>query len=152
MNKYSIDYTELEKNLTAPKAFLLKDVEHRLEKVAFNVVRFMDASEDIDGLWEIQNTDDGDVIVAKYDYDNPKMTSMSSWDVVPDARGKTMNIFYKGEPVVRLAAPEGELSAFCKNASVRLEKDTEFRALLLGEVGAAEKAELLNKFPELVGS
>jgi hypothetical protein len=150
MNKHSVDYIGLEKSLTAPKSFRLKDVEHRLEKVAFGTVRFMNPSEDIDGLWEIQNTDDGEVIIAKYDYDNPEMTSKSSWDVIPDARGKTMNVFYKGEPVVRLAAPEGEVAAICKNASVRLEKDAQFRTLLLEEVGAAEKAELLNKFPELV--
>jgi len=154
MNKYAIDYTKLEKDLSAPKVFRLKDVEHRLEKVAFGTVRFMDANEDIDGLREIQNTDDGDVIIAKYDYDEQNMTSQSSWDVIPDSRGKTMNVFYKGEPVVRLASPlDGEeLSQMCKNASFRLENDENFRSLLLDEVDTSEKAQLFNKFPELIGS
>jgi antitoxin (DNA-binding transcriptional repressor) of toxin-antitoxin stability system len=151
MDKFALDYNQLEKTLTAPKTYRLKDVEHRLEKVAFGTVRFMDSNDDIDGLWEIQNTDDGEVIIAKYDYEDPGMKTQSSWDVLPDIHGETMNIFYKGQPVVRIAAPEAgsELPNICKNASIRLEKDASFRDLLLDEMETKDKFELLNQFPEL---
>ena len=154
MDKYSIDYNQLEINLEKPKAFRYEDVKHRLEKVAFGTVRFMDANDDIDGLWEIQNTDDGDVIVAKYDYeDSQNMTSTSSWDVVPSRRGDTINIFYKGEPITAIASDKFgasvDISAICKQASIKLASDSQFKDMLLDELSGVEKARILRKYPEL---
>lgn len=162
MDKYSIDYDHLEKAVNKPKVFKYEDVKHRLQKVAFGTVRFMDANEDIDGLWEIQQTDDGDVIVAKYDY-NP-MTSESSeeegmkiessWDVVPDRRGANVYVFYKGEPVTsieaeKFAAAEEDLPAICKNAAAKLNTDSQFKDMLLSEVALEDKIRLFSRYPEL---
>lgn len=154
MDKYSVDYSQLQINLEKPKVFRYEDVKHRLEKVAFGTVRFMDVNDDIDGLWEIQNTDDGDVIVAKYDYeDSQNMTATSSWDVVPNRRGDTINIFYKGEPITAIASDkfgtDADLSAICKQASVKLASDSNFKDMLLEELSESEKARILRKYPEL---
>lgn len=155
MDKYSLDYNHLEKALSRPKTFRYEDVKHRLEKVAFGTVRFMDASEDIDGLWEIKATDEGDVIIAKYEYgDDEVKTSISSWDVLPDKRGSTIHIFYKGEPVTKIAsaklgANNQDLPFICKNASIRLNGDSAFRDMLLEEVADVDKARLFSRYPEL---
>lgn len=154
MDKYSVDYSRLQINLEKPKVFRYEDVKHRLEKVAFGTVRFMDVNDDIDGLWEIQNTDDGDVIVAKYDYeDSQNMTATSSWDVVPNRRGDTINIFYKGDPITAIASDkfgtDADLSAICKQASVKLASDSNFKDMLLEELSESEKARILRKYPEL---
>lgn len=154
MDKYSVDYSQLQINLEKPKVFRYEDVKHRLEKVAFGTVRFMDVNDDIDGLWEIQNTDDGDVIVAKYDYeDSQNMTATSSWDVVPNRRGDTINIFYKGDLITAIASDkfgtDADLSAICKQASVKLASDSNFKDMLIEELSESEKARILRKYPEL---
>lgn len=154
MDKYSVDYSLLDEELNKPKIFKYEDVKHRLEKVAFGTVRFMDANEDIDGLWEIQATDDGEFIVAKYDYeDKNELQTKSSWDVVLDNRKEAMHIFYKGEPVTKVAASSfgdvEDLSLICKTASVRLENDCDFRQMLIDELPLSEKGNFLSKYPEL---
>lgn len=156
MDKYFIDYDNLQQSLDKPKVFKYEDVKHRLEKVAFGTVRFMDASEEIDGLWEIQNTDDGDVIVAKYDHEDSKdvMTTKSSWDVILDKRGSALNIFYQGEPIAKIATSQfgvaqEDLPNICKSASIKLENDSQFRSTLLKEIHDADRAIIFSKYPEL---
>ena len=63
MNKFAVDYNSLESELTPrPQYFRYDDVKDRLRKVAFDVVRFKDG-DDISGLWQIQQTDEGEVIL-----------------------------------------------------------------------------------------
>jgi len=157
MDKFAVDYSYIDKELNKPTIFKYEEVKDKLIKVAFDVVRFMDANEDIDGLWQIQKTDEGEVIVAKYDDTAliaPQMKE-SSWHVIPDRAKTSMNVFYKNEPIVRIASEElgidgNFLSSLCKEAQIKLDLDKSFRAKLLNELSVDQKTDLLNRFPELV--
>ena len=61
MDKHSVNYDNMNKKLTEKKAYKFNDVKDRLIKVAFDVVKFKD-SDNIDGLWQVQSSDDGEVI------------------------------------------------------------------------------------------
>lgn len=39
MNKFSLDYEHLDQRMNTRKVYRLADVQHRIEKVAFDVVR-----------------------------------------------------------------------------------------------------------------
>ena len=94
MDKFAVDYSTIEKDLNRPKFYKYEDVKDKLVKVAFDVVRFMDTNEDIDGLWQIQKTDDGEVIVAMYDTpDSKEIKAESDWHVFPDRKNASINIF-----------------------------------------------------------
>jgi len=157
MDKFALDYRFLEKEINKPKYFKYNEVKDRLIRVAFDVVRFMDCNDDIDGLWQIQKTDDGEVIVAKYE-DSPqnidKQASDSSWHVIPDKANTSINIFYKNSPIKRIASIElgidsNYLPYLCKDTEVKLASDSSFREKLLRELPLEQQTELLNQFPEL---
>ena len=157
MDKYSIDYAELHTDMTRPKFFKYAEVKDRLVRVAYDVVKFQDASEDIDGLWQIQSTDDGEVIVAMYEPPEgggEAIKSESSWAVLPDKAASSMNVFYKGEPVHKIAStqvgvPEAELSDFCTSVANKLSENEDFRRSLLEDIPANERVALFSKYPEL---
>lgn len=158
MNKFAVDYNYLEKEIYKPKYFRYKDVKDRLVKVAYNVVKFREADEDIDGLWEIQATDDGEVIVAKYEENTSKVAEASfkesNWKTVSDHNKENLYIFYKDEVIKKIASTElninkDEIQYVCNDLSRRLASDNNFRSLLLSELSNIEKMQLFSKFPEL---
>jgi len=155
MDKFAVDYSYIDQKLNSQKSYKYEEVKNRLVKVAYDIVRFMDADESIDGLWQIQKTDDGEVIVAMYD-DTVKTASKkteSDWHVFPDRANTSINIFYKNEPIKRIASEMIEDSNFlpslCKDIEVKLASDDSFRNKLLNELSLDQKSDLLTRFPEI---
>ena len=156
MNKFSVDYDELEQEISKPKAYRYEDVKDKIVRVAYDIVRFESPEEDIDALWQVQSTDDGEVIVAMYDKGDGSTsvkTSESSWSVVPDSN-KNVHIFYKNHMIKRIASTdininEEDISSFCKGVGERLANDKAVRASLLDELPNLDRMDLFSKYPEL---
>src|SRR5271165_5197573 len=101
MVNFHIDYDNLHKTVNN-KIYRLDEVKHRLEKVAFDVVRFRDAV-DPDELWQIQSADDGQYIVARYSEEATETKKASqkqdkTWDVLVSQAGY-IHIYYRGIPL-----------------------------------------------------
>lgn len=161
MKKFAVDYSSLQSSLEKPKVYKLADVKDKIKKVAFDVVRFLD-SDNIDGLWQIQHTSDGDYIVAMYggEETGPEapVTKSSSvktdWSVITDKSGSNLNFFYKGTPVTRLSTaalglPSTEANFATSYLPVKLANNSKLVTGLLQELSPEERKELLTKHPEL---
>ncbi len=143
MDKFSVNYGKLENKLR-PKTpiFKYEDVKHRLKKVSFDVVRFVDA-DNIDGLWQIQQTDDGDVIVAMYDESSVVEKSASAWCALPDNSGN-VNLFYKDHPVTKislakLGMADTDINIVCSTLSEKLAGNTKLLNSLMALLGPEER-------------
>ena len=157
MPKFSIDYNQLSSSVShvSKEFFKLSDVKHRLEKVGFDVVRFKDGKPD--ELWQIQNSDDGDYIVARYESEEPKVevTGASQWDLLVSESSGDINIFYKGQPIVKIAASKlgissedvGTIKRFLPG---KLASDKSFVKALLSTLDETSKDALLKLYPELL--
>ena len=155
MKHFAIDYSVLDTKIDN-KTFRLVDVKDRLEKVAFDVVRFKDGNPE--ELWQIQNGDDGDYIVAKYEADSPEkinvVASAKTWDVLVNSPSGDINIFYKGFPVVKTSAhklglPMEDLDTVKRFLPNKLQADKQLVQSLLKNLGTTERFELLRLYPEL---
>lgn len=159
MNKFSVDYTGLQNKLAKKTAYLLSDVQHRIQKIAFDVVRFYD-SENIDGLWQIQNDGDNEYIVAMYEDGDPTKVAiaenkMSSWTAIADNSGDSVNIFYKGAPITRIllssvGIPASESYLVTKFLPKKLASDVEFRGNFIANLTDTEREALLEKDPSVL--
>lgn len=153
MSKFGVDFTKLEDKLLK-KAYRLSDVKDQLETVAFDIVRFKDTDKGAD-LWQIQSADDGEFIVTKYEEADVKKTaSANPWEVVLSTQAKTLNIFYKGDPIVRVASKklgiaETELSSVERYLPKKLAENKKLVSALLSELPESAKNEVLDKYPEL---
>ena len=107
MPNFSIDYNSLETTVSN-KIYKLDEVKHRIEKVAFDLVKFKD-SKDSDELWQIQEASDGSYIVAKYtdDAKEDKKTASEDkiWDVLVSQAGY-IHIYYSGVPFAKFSSSE----------------------------------------------
>lgn len=153
MTKFDVDYNSLDQTMNK-KQYKLADVKDRIEKVAFDVVRFKDG--DIDQLWQIQSSDEGDYIVSLYTEPEGevKQASASNWQVVLNKTGTDLNFFYKGEPIVKVAAstlglPVNELPSVKRYLPVKLAENKKLVQALLKELDATTRANVTRKFPEL---
>jgi len=155
MSKHSIDYSALDNRLNK-KSYKLSDVKDRIEKVAFDVVRFKDSDADkIAGLWQIQNSEDGDYIISLYDDSNETIKTASvkgDWEVVP-ASGN-LQFFYKGDPLLKTAAlsiglSKEDINALSKSLPKKMSQDKRLVSLVLNQLDSASKQSVLNKYPEL---
>lgn len=154
MSKFSVDYTKLESNLSK-KAYKLSDVKDRLETVAFDVVRFKDGDKGA-ALWQIQSADDGDYIVTLYSDEEAATTKMASlpWEVVLSKTTKELNVFYKGDPIAKVAAaklglPEKEIGTVEKYLPRKLAENKKLVKALLNDLDEPTKNSVLFKYPEL---
>jgi hypothetical protein len=156
MEKFAVNYNNLEQDLE-PKAqvYRYEDVKHRIKKVAFDVVRFTDG-DDISGLWQVQQTDDGDVIVAKYDdsYMEATKEASSDWQALADRSGENVNIFYKNSPVTKVSLasvgiPNIDADIVCRRLPECLTSNKTLVSGLLAELSSSDRKELLNAHPEL---
>jgi hypothetical protein len=154
--KFDVNYQNLDEELNRPKFYRYSDVKDRLIKVAFDVVRFRE-SDNIDGLWQIQQTDDGEVIVATYD-EGPdevsKQSSVSHWAARANKVGNAVTLFYKNEPITKIALSQlgidsGDAGLVCSYLPQKLATDRGIKTKLLNELSDHERQELFTKFPEL---
>ncbi len=151
MQRFSVDYDSLS-NAIYKKTYRLADVEHRLVKVAFDIVKFRD--DDTSNLWQIQSADDGEYIIALYNEGVENVKSASSWDVVLNKVSSDLNFYYKGEPVFKMASrnlgiPLEEMSTVEKYLPKKLASDKNLVNVLLKQLSESAKKELLRKYPEL---
>jgi hypothetical protein len=141
MDKFSIDYGIIAKGLNKRRVFKLSEVADRIEKVAFDVVRFKD-DDDTTKLWQIQDTPDGKVIVAIYKDDDDAIKSESEWQALPDKHAN-VNIYRNGEPIVRLAAadfgiPKEEISLLCRWLPKKIAEDKRMQEYLISKAQATQ--------------
>lgn len=153
MSNFKVDFTKLEDKLLK-KAYKLADVKDQLEVVAFDVVRFKDVDKGAD-LWQIQSADDGEFIVTKYeDAEVKKTASANPWEVIVSKATKALNVFYKGDNIVRVASKklgidDSELPSVERYLPKRLAENKKLVSALLSELTESAKNEVLNKYPEL---
>lgn len=157
MEKNVIDYEVLAQKLDAKKVYKLSDVQHRIKKVAFDVVRFMDG-EDIDGLWKIEKTPNGEFILANYDEDITKEASIkSNWSTHINKRNNDVYIFYKNEQISKMAnsefvdmgIPTTEVNDVIESLPKKLANNPKLVKGLLNKLSETERQELFLKYPEL---
>lgn len=151
MPKFNVDYNKLVNKLLK-KSYRLSDVKDQIETVAFDVVRFKDGDES-SKLWQIQNADDGEYIVTLYE-DEAK-TATAGWEVVLSKTASELHIYYKGDPIVKVATtklgiPNSELSSVERYLPAKLAGSKTLVHALLGELSGSAKNTVLNKYPELV--
>lgn len=153
MNKSAINYNNLETNLNR-KVYKLADVKDKIEKVAFDVVRFVE-SDNIDDLWQIQHCHDGDYIVAMYE--DKQMTSTASEEIFWKALADNDQVFvyYKNTPVTKISLasigiPADEANLVRRYLPKKLASNKKLVNQLLNQLENDQKAELYRKFPELV--
>jgi hypothetical protein len=152
MPKFSIDYSCLDTQLTR-KAYRLSDVQHQLETVAFDIVRFKDNDKSAD-LWQVQSADDGEYIVALYQPDAEK-TASPLWDVSINKTSGHLQVSYKGDPLVRVAASRlgitrSELDKVPAYLPAKLASSPRLVKALLNELPESAKTQVLAKYPELL--
>lgn len=152
MSKYGLDYSSLE-NKVYKKAYKLSEVADRLETVAFDIVRFKDSDKSAE-LWQIQSADDGDYIVAMYQPEEEEKVA-ASWEVSINKTSQALQISYKGDPLVSIAAgklgiPRTELYKVEEYLPSKLAANKKLVKALLNELPESAKKEVLNKYPELV--
>lgn len=151
MSKFAIDYSRLE-NKIYKKAYRLADVKEQLETVAFDIVKFKDG-DNAANLWQIQSADDGDYIVALYQPEE-KIASQE-WEVVLSKTAGSVQFFYKGDPIVKMAAsklgvPSNQLDKVSEYLPAKLNENKKLVKSLLNELSPSAKNAVLNKYPELV--
>lgn len=158
MMKFSVDYADLQSKLSKKRAFRLTDVKHRIKKVAFDVVRFVD-SDKIDDLWQIHRDGDDEYIVAMYDEDNKyntkKTASDQSWTAIPDSAGANVSIFYNGNPIKRIAMmplgiPYEDAHLVCQSLSEKLANDKSFLTNFVKELTTEERKALKEVNPSVL--
>jgi len=152
MSKFSVDYSSLAGQITK-KAYRLSDIKDQLESVAFDIVRFKDSDKSAD-LWQVQSADDGEYIVALYQPDEEEK-SAALWDVSISKIGSELQVSYKGDPLVRVAAarlgvPRSEINKVPGYLPAKLAANPKLVKALLNELPESAKKEVLAKYPELV--
>lgn len=151
MSKFSVDYSSLGQTIYKT-AYRLNDVKDRIERVAFDIVRFKDEDKGAD-LWQVQSADDGDYIVALYQPEEEKIAS--TWDVSINKISGDLQVSYKGDPIVRVLAskigiPRSELQKAEQYLPTKLAGNKKLVNALLNELNESAKKEVLSKYPELV--
>lgn len=129
-----------------PKMYKLADVSSRIEKVAFDVVRFKD-DDNRANLWQIQSCDDGDYIFARYDEDFRKE---SDWEAVVDKTASVIHIFYKNTELGKLSSQDLgnlDLDRAAQILPKKLASNGQLKKLFLDRLSS--KQAVLSKFPEL---
>jgi hypothetical protein len=156
MANFSIDYDNLHKTVNN-KIYRLDEVKHRLEKVAFDIVRFKDAKDD-EELWQIQSADDGEYIVARYSTDDKKEEKTASvdktWDVLVSQAGY-MHIYYCGTPIAKFAASDlglstEDLKTVKRFLPSKLGSDKNFVKALLSKLNGDELESVQASYPEIL--
>lgn len=155
MDKYAVDLNSLKESLTKKKAYRLEDVKDKIRKVAFDVVRFVNKDENIDGLWQVHHADDGDYIVAMYDDEPEEVEKTSSnWSVILDKTSENINIFYKNAPINKVAVaslgiPKEDANLVCDYLPEKLASNKKLAASLLADLAKETRTQILEQYPDL---
>lgn len=158
MSKFSINYQELSNtvNYADKKVFKFADVKDKIEKVAFDLVRFKDGNPE--ELWQMQDSDDGTYIVARYDSEEESKevkTSSNKWDALINTASGDINIFYKGQQLTKLAASKlgvasEDLPSIKRFLPNKLASDKSFVSALLDTLDETSRKSVIKLYPELL--
>lgn len=150
------DFIGLQQQLDRENTIKLADVAHKIERVAFDVVRFRD--DDLGQLWRVEQTDEGDVLVAMYDDDKDiEITaSVSDWKAIPDKSEQYVNIFYKNEAIsnfktASVGLDSEDVHIVCSVMRQKLAEDKDFQSKFIESLPKKEQEVLVAKYPELLG-
>lgn len=158
MTNFSVNYSQLNEELAERKVYRLADVQDRVEKVAWDVVRFVD-SDNIDNLWKIEHRGDDDVIVSMYDNEESLEITASEksknfWAAALDKSGSYVNIFYKNEPIRKIslsslgiAHEDGKI--LVRNLPKMLVSNLSLVKNMIKDASKEERNLLFSKYPEL---
>jgi hypothetical protein len=157
MANFDLDYNFLSQTVEK-KHYKLSEVKDRLVKVAFDVFRIK--GNDPEELWQVQSADDGDYIVARYNDVAEEIkttatdckTTETDWKTV--VASEHLNVFYKGHPIMKLAAKQLGLSSDQLNyvqefLPAKLAEDKDFVHKMLNELDNSKRSEILKLYPEL---
>lgn len=153
MAKFPVDVKKLEDKILK-RAYKLSEVENKIEKIAFDIVRFKD-NDDASNLWQIQSSDDGDYIVCLYEPELENKKSLSAWQVSLTKNASHLNISYKGESLVKVAINKlglstEDLPSIERYLPKKLSENKNLVKSLLKELSEPAKNQVLNKYPELL--
>ena len=150
------DYENLDSIFNKKKTIRLADVQDRIEKVAFDVVRFVDA-DNLDKLWVVKDEGGHKVLVALYDEGDEvvKEASAKVWNAIPDKLGN-VTVYYKSQPITKIAVssfgiPKEDVNVVCRSLPNLLATDGSFLQSMLKTLDASDRDMLLSKHPELIG-
>lgn len=143
---FDLNYSDLEK--LGKKTYRLKDIEHKIVRVAFDIVRLQ--GEPIDELWEIQSADDGDYIVARYNTEDEtapikQASARSPWEAV--AKEGEVHLFYKGASFTKFAHVDAEYVV--NFLPTKLSNDQHFVEALFSALSPERQTEVKKLYPEL---
>lgn len=135
------------------RAYRLSEVEDKIEKVAWDVVRFKNGNPE--HLWQIQDSPEGAFIIALYDEEDEVKTAVATtcpWTVT--AHHKNLHIFYKNEFLYKIAGStldvsEEEMSFFQRCIPAKLASSPELVNSLIKSLDPQKAKTLLSKYPEL---
>lgn len=154
MDKFSINFMNLQDRLSKKRAFKLSDVKDRIKKVGFDIVRFVD-SQKIDDLWQIHRDGDDEYIVAMYEDQTEKKASTISWRAIPDKAGEHINVFYENSPIklisiASLGIPAEDAWLVSYSLADKLASSPEFLNSFMKELTSEEKEVLRQANPSLI--
>lgn len=134
------------------KSYKLSDIKDKIEKVAYDVVRFVDGSPE--ELWQIQNTDDGDYIVALYKEEDKVATASIKNNWLVTVKNANLHVFYKQDHLLKIAASElgfgdADLNMAKRYLPQKLASNKSLVSALLKSVSDDVRTAILAKYPEL---
>lgn len=149
--KSAIDYKQLEDKLLK-RTYRLSEVQDKIEKVAFDIVRFKDDDKGA-ALWQVQSADDGDYIVVLYN-DDQEQAKTSAWQVSLSKTADTVSFFYKGEQITKIASknlgiPQKEVDTAIRYLPSKLAGNKNLVKALLNGLSEPAKNAVYSKYPEL---
>jgi hypothetical protein len=156
MVKHQINYESLD-NVVNRKTFKLSEVKDKLVKVAFDVYKMKNG--DPEELWQVQNSDDGDYIVARYNDEVEKEVKVavasviSPWEV--SASESDVSIFYKGYPISKislasLGMKNEDADSITSFLPGKLASDKNLVKALVNDLNEKVKNKIIQMYPELV--
>lgn len=150
MSKFAIDYTGLDNKINK-RSFKLNDVKDRIEKIAFDVVKFKD--DDVEQLWQIHSADDGEQYIVAL-YSEPKeVKNASNWNVLTSSGSSDLSVYYKDTFVTKLAINKlglkDDASFITTYLPIKLSENKKLVSLLLNDLNSDFKKNLIKKYPEL---
>ena len=155
-NQISIDLSKVAQVVNGQKIFRHAEVKDKLQKVAFDIVRFIDGS-DIDGLWKIQKDDSGEYIVATYDQEKiekeAQKKTASQWSTSID-RQDEIHVFYGSQEVKKMSSaslnlPNSAARTIAKTLEEKLASDNSFVNKFVSSLDTSVQKLLLTSHPEL---
>lgn len=156
MSKFHVDYNQLNESVNRT-SYKLSEVKDKIEKVAFDIVRFKD-SDSAANLWKVESSGDGDYIVTLYSPAEDEVVKTASvkndWEVLYSKSSSSLNIFYKGDQIAKLASGDLGLSGPALEQAESflpksLSENKKMVVALLNQLPEITKNAVLNKYPEL---